>query len=326
MSIPAAVLAGCFGLQARAEPLLVSQSGGKAYRSVQEAIDALPAPGGDILIAPGIYREKIKVFKPGVHLRGTGKRPNDTILLYGDGAIKVGGTSHSATLESSGDDFRLDNLSVQNDYSQNPDNPPSQAVALSLVGDRNVITRVRLLGAQDTLFAGSKSKGQMSRQYFQDCYIEGHVDFVFGNARAYFDHCELHGIANHAVVYTAQSKDAPDQDSAYVFDHCILTADPRAHEVALGRPWRPYATVIFLFTKMDAPVIAEGWSEWDRDKTERLKTAFYAEYKSTGIGSNPGRREPYAHQLTDSEAGGWSLRAFFGNDTAWLPAGNQDMK
>ncbi|MGX1350730.1 pectinesterase [Bradyrhizobium elkanii] len=318
----AAVLAGCFGISAaRAQPLLVSHAERAAYHSLQAAIDALPAQGGDIQIAPGIYREKVKVFKSGVHIKGSGRTPGDTVIVYGDGAINVGGTIRSATLDASGDDFRLDNLTIQNDYALNSANPASQAVALSVTGDRDIISRVRLLGAQDTLFAGKGQNGRMSRQYFSDCYIEGHVDFIFGNAKAYFRHCELHGIANQAVVYTAQSKAAPDEDSAYVFEHCILTADSAARDVALGRPWRPYATVVFLSTKLDAPVVAEGWREWAPGKTNSLRTAYYAEYKSTGVGANPAGREPYSHQLTDGEAAKWSLKTFFAGATNWLSAG-----
>lgn len=319
----AAFLAGCFCNSAScAHLLLVSRSEETAYRSVQEAIDALPAQGGDIQIAPGIYREKVKVFKSGVHLKGTGKKPDDTVIVYGDGAINVGGTAHSATLDASGDDFRLDNLTIQNDYALNPDNPSSQAVALSVTGDRDVITRVHLLGAQDTLFSGMGPNGRMSRQYFSNCYIEGHVDFIFGDAKAYFSQCELHGTANQAVVYTAQSKRTPNEDSAYVFDHCRLTADARARHIALGRPWRAYATVVFLSTKIDAPVIAEGWREWAPGKTNALRTAYYAEYISSGIGANPAGREPHSHQLNNSAAATWSLKAFFGRDTDWLPSGS----
>ncbi|WP_342710091.1 pectinesterase family protein [Bradyrhizobium sp. B124] len=319
IALSAAILTGCCCISAAdAQMLFVSHADETAYHSVQAAIDALPAQGGDIQIAPGIYREKVKVVKSGVHLKATGKRPDDTVVVYGDGAINVGGTAHSATMDASGDDFRLDNLTIQNDYALNPANPASQAVALSVTGDRDVVTRVRLLGAQDTLFAGKGPNGRMSRQYFSDCYIEGHVDFIFGNAKAYFRHCELHGIANQAVVYTAQSKGTPDEDSAYVFDHCRLTADPAARYVALGRAWRSYAAVIFLATKMDAPVIAEGWREWTPGKTNTLTTAYYAEYKSSGIGSNSAGREPHSHQLSDSEAAKWSLRAFFGRATDWL--------
>ncbi len=294
----------------------VSHNDPNAFHSIQSAIDAMPAEGGDILVAPGIYREKISVAKNGIHIRGTGAGPSDTVIVFGDGAINVGGTFRSATLDASGDDFRLTNLTVQNDYSRNPQNPPSQAVALSLTGDKVVIAKVRLLGAQDTLYANKGKGGRMSRQYFSDCYIEGHVDFIFGNAKAWFERCELHGIAHQSVMYTAQSKNSPDEDSAYVFDHCTLTADAGAHGISLGRAWRPYATVIFLNTRMDAPVIPEGWREWTPGKTDTLKTATYAEYKSTGPGASPSTREPYSHQLTDAQAARWSRKTFFGD---WQP-------
>jgi len=308
-----------FAVGAGAAPLQVDHNNPKAYQTLRAAIDALPQSGGDIVLAPGTYREKINTDKNGVHLRGTGKSPADVVIVWGDGASTAGGTFKSSSVTASGDDFHLDNLTVKNDYWDNPQNPPSQAVALSVMGDKDVFTHVRLLGAQDTLYANKGKGGRMARQYFSDCYIEGHVDFIFGNAKAYFQRCELHGIAHQSVMYTAQSKNAPDEDSAYVFDHCKLTADPAAQGISLGRAWRPYATVIYLNTDMQANVIPEGWREWTPGKTDTLKTATYAEYKSTGPGANPAAREPYSHQLNDSEAQQWSLNTFFKGDTDWLP-------
>ncbi|MEY9431410.1 pectin methylesterase-like acyl-CoA thioesterase [Bradyrhizobium ottawaense] len=96
----AAILAGCFFIPvAYAHPLLVSHAGNADYHSVQQAIDALPAEGGNVRIAPGIYREKVKITKSGVHLAGTGNKPEDTVIVYGDGAVNVGGTARSATLD-----------------------------------------------------------------------------------------------------------------------------------------------------------------------------------------------------------------------------------
>lgn len=312
------LLAGSAAL-AQSRILHVSASDPAAYHTLQAAIDAAPPSGTDIILAPGIYREKIHASTNGIHIRGTGARPEDTVIVYDDGAITAGGTFRSATLQSSGDDFRLDNLTVQNAYARNPVNPPSQAVALAVTGDRNVFTHVRLLGAQDTLYANKGAGGRMSRQYFSDCYIEGHVDFIFGNAKAYFQNCELHGIAHTSVMYTAQSKASPDEDSAYVFDNCRLTADKNAQNISLGRAWRPYATVIFLRARMDAPVIPEGWREWTPGKTDTLKTAYYAEYHSTGIGASPKTRVTYAHTLSDAQADQWSVKVFFKGDTDWLP-------
>jgi pectin methylesterase-like acyl-CoA thioesterase len=301
-----------------ARKIKVSLTDPAAYHSVQAAIDALPESGGDITIAPGRYREKLFVTRSGVHLRGLGNTPSDVVLVYGDAAATAGGTFKSATLTAPGDDFRLDNLTVQNDYWLDPAHPPSQAVALAVTGDRDVFDHVRLLGHQDTLYANKGPGGRMARQYFRNCYVEGHVDFIFGNAKAFFDRCEIHGLPHGSVMYTAQSKNAPDEDSGYVFDHCRLTADPGAQDIALGRAWRPYATVVFLDTQMDAPIIKQGWREWHPSETTTLTTAYYAEYRSTGPGASPATREPLSHQLTDAEAARWRLPSFFAGDTGWI--------
>ncbi len=317
--------ASLFALPASAETLHVSHESGAQYATIQAAVNALPDSGGDIDIAPGIYREKLAVLRNTVHLHGTGATPADTVIVYGDSAATAGGTFKSFSVDVAGDDFRADNLTIQNDYWLDPSHAPSQAVALAITGDRAVLSHVRLLGHQDTLYANKgpspdKSMGgRMARQVFSDCYIEGHVDFIFGNAKAWFERCELHGLPHSEVMFTAQSKNAPAEDSAYVFDHCTLTADPTAQALWLGRAWRPWATVIFLHADIEAPLMAAGWREWHPGETHTLLTATYAEYRSTGPGANPAAREPFSHQLTDAEAAKWSLDAFFAHDTAWIP-------
>ena len=217
----------------------------------------------------------------------------------------------------SGDGFRARNLTIQNDYHLK-DPRPSQAVALLITADRAVLENVRLLGAQDTLYAASK-KDKQSRQYFKNCYVEGHVDFIFGDAKAFFDHCHIHGIAHDGVMYTAQSKVRPDQDSAYVFDHCLITADPKATGVYLGRAWRPYATVIFMRSRIEGQLDPAGWREWTPGKTDTFSTAYFAEYASTGPGASPTTREPRTHQLTDAQAKAWDRKTFLAGSDGWKP-------
>lgn len=274
-----------------------------------------------IRIDPGVWREKLRIAKPRVTLAGTGRSPEGVRLVYGDSANTAGGTFRSATLTVTGDDFHAGNLTVQNDWGVDSAHPQSQAVALSLTGDRAVIDRVRLLGHQDTLFANKGPGNRMARQYFSRCYVEGHVDFIFGNANAYFRDCRLHGVAHAGVMITAQSRNAPDEDSAYVFDRCRITADPGATDLALGRAWRPYARVIFLRTRIDAPIIREGWREWTPGKTDTLRTAYYAEYRSSGPGANPRGRIATAHQLSRVEARRWAYPALFGERAPWVRDG-----
>ncbi|MDI7776495.1 pectinesterase family protein [Asticcacaulis sp. EMRT-3] len=296
----------------------MSADGRGAYPTVQAAVDALHDTGGEIDLQPGTYREKVTISGDNVHLKGLGAKPDDVVIVWGDSAANTGSTFKSQTVLVTGDGFHADNLTIQNDYSKHSD-VGSQAVALSLTGDKDVLTHVRLLGAQDTLYVNKGPDGRMSRDYFADCFIEGHVDFIFGNAKAYFQGCEIHGIAHSEVMYTAQSRNAPDEDSAFVFDHCTFTAGAGAQNVSLGRPWRAYASVVLLNANIKTPLVKGGWREWHPGETDRLKTTYYAEYQSTGPGADPTGREPYSYQLTDAQAARWRLDSFFKGDTDWLP-------
>jgi pectinesterase len=287
------------------------------YKTLTAAVEALPADGGTIELQPGEYREKVTIAKPNVRLVGKGARPQDVVVVWSDGAITAGGTFKSFTMNVSGDGFRAKNLTIQNDYHLK-DPRPSQAVALAITADRAVLEKVRLLGAQDTLYAASK-KAKPSRQYFKDCYVEGHVDFIFGDAKAFFDRCQIHGIAHESVMFTAQSKVRPDQDSAYVFDRCLITADPNAKGIFLGRAWRPYATVIFMRSRIEAALDPAGWREWTPGKTDTLSTATFAEYASAGPGASPTTREPRTKQLTAEQAKAWDRKIFLAGADGWKP-------
>ncbi|MBV9082834.1 MAG: hypothetical protein JOZ62_09175 [Acidobacteriaceae bacterium] len=160
-----------------------------------------------------------------------------------------------------------------------------------------------------------------ARQFFANCFIQGGVDFIFGDSKAVFHDCELHGIKTGNVMYTAQSRHTAEQDSGYVFHRCRLTADARSDgTISLGRPWRPYATVVYVHAQIEAPVIPAGWTEWSRFGKPSLPTAFYAEFESTGPGANPKARERYSHQLTPEEAAKWDPGRFLAGQDGWVPA------
>ena len=291
--------------------------------SIQQAVDFLPPTGGDITLQPGTYREVVTIRKPHVHLHGADADPSKTVIVFNNTAGNSGGTFNSATVFVEADDVTLDHMSIVNDAGAGK----GQAVALHVTGDRDIFRNLRISGAQDTLFATSRycygdyGPCVASRQYFADCYIEGNTDFIFGDSMAVFDRCEIHGIDTGNVMFTAQSRHTVEQtDSGYVFDHCHLTAKARTGGViSLGRSWRPYATVVFLHAQIDAPVIPAGWTEWLRFGKPTLPTAFYAEYESTGPGTDAKEREQYSHQLTAAEAEHWSTRRFLAGKDGWNP-------
>jgi pectin methylesterase-like acyl-CoA thioesterase len=321
----AVVLMVCGMAGAEGQKTITAGATGADFATIQAAVDAAPPEGAVIRIRPGVYREVVHVDKPKIQLRGEGDDWKKVVLVYRNSAASTCGTSCSATLFVTGSDFFAGNMTIANDYSKTSD-APSQAVALSVRADRAVLRHVRLLGAQDTLYASSmgcmKDGGECvtGRQYYADCYIEGHVDFIFGDAKAVFENCEIHSIPHAPGGYlTAQSNTRQGQDAGYVFNHCKITADARAGDVYLGRPWREYSTVIFMNTDIEAPIVPVGLSDWKSAPQPRLPTATYAEFHSTGPGANPAEREPYSKQLTAEEARKYETKAYLAGADGWDP-------
>lgn len=67
---------------------------------------------------------------------------------------------------------------------------------------------------QDTLYL------HYGIQYLKDCYIEGSVDFIFGNSTALLEHCHIH--CKSAGFITAQSRNSPQEKTGYVFLRCVI--------------------------------------------------------------------------------------------------------
>jgi len=60
-----------------------------------------------------------------------------------------------------------------------------QAVALRVDSDHSVFQSCSIVGFQDSLYTHAL------RQLYYNCSIEGTVDFIFGNAAAFFQNCNI---------------------------------------------------------------------------------------------------------------------------------------
>jgi pectin methylesterase-like acyl-CoA thioesterase len=309
--------------------LYVAADGTGDFYSIQRALDAAPKDGALVLVAPGIYREALTIDKPKIQLRSANPDASKTVVVNDRSAGANGGTLHSATVNVTADGFLAENITFENDFNRTHPQLPSgsQALALLVTGDKAVFHNVRLLGNQDTVYAGSRNCAPdganciPARQYFSDCYIAGNVDFIFGDGKAVFDRCEIHSTAHDGGFITAQSKHYPEEDSGFVLNRCKLFADAGLiGKVYLGRPWRPYATVIFLNTEMGDHIDPTGWREWHPGETHSIETVFYAEYNSTGPGALNGSREPHTHFLTAEEAAKFDPAVFLRGNDGWNPA------
>jgi pectinesterase len=289
------------------------------FPTIQMAMDHHPfagrGPGGKpgrvyIEIAPGVYHERVIVTQnhTNITLVGMGKSPADVVITNSLNAKQAGGTFFTETVEINGDGFEADNLTFENAAGNT-----GQAVAAAVRSDRAVFKNCRFLGHQDTLFA------DYGRQYYFDSYIEGGVDFIFGNAAAVFDHSELH--ANGPGYLTAQSRTAPEQATGYVIVDSKVTSgiEPGAPRdtIGLGRPWRPYARVVYIDTELPADVPPAGWSAWGR--SDATPQAYYAEFQSKGPGANAAARVAWSHQLTAREAAQYQPRVFLAGRDHWDP-------
>ena len=285
---------------------------GAAFSTVQAAIDAAPAAGAPrwtIRVRPGRYHGAVHIPRGKAPISIIGDDPAGTSITFDRKASDLGadgvaiGTFRSATMFVEGDDVVLENLTVENAAG-----PVGQAVALRLDGDRIIVRNSRLLGWQDTLLVNR------GRHYFQDTFIAGHVDFIFGAGTSYFSRCHVHAWRDGYL--TAASTPA-DQPYGLVFADSIITGEPEV-KTFLGRPWRDFAATVFLRTVMGAAVVAEGWNNWSQPERER--TARYAEFGSSGPGALAfDRRVTWAKKLDAAEAGRFTVAAVLAGPDKWNP-------
>lgn len=282
------------------------------FPTIQMALDHAPEPGPGgrlyLEIAPGVYHERVMVTqnRPRTTFEGTGKRPDDVVITAFENAKSAGGTFFSSTAVVNSDGFEADNITFENAAGNT-----GQAVALSVRSDKAVFKHCRFLGDQDTLFA------DFGRQYYVDSYIQGGVDFIFGNAAAVFANDEIHII--RAGYLTAQSRTALSQNTGFVFYHDRITSgDLGGKTFYLGRPWRAFSRVVFLYSELPASLSPEGWSPWTKGGT--INTAFYAEYEDGGPGALIKDRLPGSRQLTAEESMQFMPENFLAGFDQWNAA------
>ena len=321
---------------------IIAKDGTGDFTSIQQAIDAIPGGGQAptiLLLRMDEYQERVVVNKDNVRIIGEA-RDRTVITAKGcamdlnpDGTER--GTFLSATFMVTGHNVEVENLTIRNDAGDG--RVVGQAVAVYAAGDRGVWRNVRMIACQDTLFCGplmpkvvdfvSPREGHAevvasvgdstltySRQYFEDCYIQGDVDFIFGPYRCWFERCTLFMNARGGF-YTAANT-PQEQPFGLVFHRCKLTGECGEGEAFLGRPWRKFSRTVFLDCDMDAHVSPRGFDDWDE---VRLVTERYAEYGTTGVRADPSARHPKQKRMTREEAVCCTIPNVIGGWDNWRP-------
>jgi pectinesterase len=282
------------------------------YKTIQAAIDAIPSPNNKpiiIKIKEGVYKERVIVDsgKNFITFRGDPTKKTMITFSHHSGSVLFNGdtlnTWNCGTVMIFANDFRAENIYFQN----NAGFYAGQAVAVRAHGNRISFKNCAFMGFQDVLFLS----GSGVKHYFENCYIEGTTDFIFGAATAVFKNCRIHSKKNSHITAASTSAFSP---FGFVFFNCTLTSDDKLDHVTLGRPWRPYASVTYINCQMGKHIFPKGWDNWKNPENEA--SARYAEYNSTGPGANPSARVAWSKQLTAQEVKKYTLKNIFGN---WVP-------
>ncbi|XP_050138425.1 probable pectinesterase/pectinesterase inhibitor 41 [Malus sylvestris] len=306
------------------EIVTVSQDGSGNFTTINDAVAAAPnkseASKGYFLIyiKAGVYEEYVTIDKKKKYLMMVGDGINQTVLT-GDRNVADGNwtTFKSATFAVVGQGFVAINMTFRNTAGP----LKHQAVAVRNGADLSTFYRCSIEGYQDTLYTHSM------RQFYRECDIYGTVDFIFGNAAVVFQNCNIYPrlpMSGQFNAVTAQGRTDPNQNTGTLIHNCtIRAADDLAlsdggTKTYLGRPWKEYSRTIYMQSFMDGLIDQDGWHEWDGDFA--LSTLYYAEYDSSGPGSDTKSRVAWAgyHVIDASDASNFTVSNFLLGD-AWLP-------
>ncbi|XP_024370104.1 probable pectinesterase 53 [Physcomitrium patens] len=279
--------------------------GGGGYQKVQDAIDAAPQGTRTVIqINPGTYREKILVPKSKIL---TFQGIENPILSWGDTANSAGSTQSSASTTIMADDFIANGIIFQNTAPAPPGGAIGrQAVAMRIAGDKGAFYDCKFYGAQDTLY------DQEGRHYFKNCYIEGSIDFIFGDGKSIYQNCHLNSIAHPGSGSLTAQKRSGDEDTGFSFVGCSITG---TGPIYLGRAWGPSSRVVFIQCYISDIILPEGWYDWG--DSSRQKTVLYGQYQCSGPGASESGRVGWSHELTAGQAIAFSSVSFI-DGNQWL--------
>ncbi|CBI39604.3 unnamed protein product, partial [Vitis vinifera] len=150
-----------------------------------------------------------------------------------------------------------------------------RAVAAMVHGEHISFYECGFVSVQDTLW------DKEGHHLFKSCYIEGHVDFIFGDGTSVYEDCKLNSIGSGYI--TAQKRESPQAESGFVFKSAELYGVGPTY---LGRAYGPYSRVLFYQSKFANIVRPEGWDSIGEDPNQLT----YAEVECTGEGADTSKR------------------------------------
>lgn len=287
---------GTYAVNVDAAGTVSVSNGSVTFTSINDAlkyleITGVPATAKKVInVAAGTYNEKVEVNMPNVSIIGAGAET--TVLWYDalNGVLDPSGTTTYSTdgsatisVRESATGFYAENITFKNywntqalyEQSKELAGSGTQAVAALVQADMAKFVNVYFTSYQDTLYA------QVGRQYYENCYIEGRTDYVFGyNATAYFTNTELHTILgdsekNGGYVVSTKGFDEgigkDDIEYGYIFNNCKFTADEGVTPgtVSLARGWGDNMRMVVMNSDISGAYSKEAYGDTTSEKNDR---------------------------------------------------------
>ncbi|MGI5240483.1 pectinesterase family protein [Dactylosporangium sp. CA-139066] len=304
---------------AAATAVTVAADGSGNYTTIQAAVAAASA-GTVITIKAGTYQGQVNIpaGKPGITLQGATGNSAD-IVITGNKPQSTAGATGSATVLNMAKDTTVKGLTIQNTYAAHD----SQALALYAGGDRQVYRNVQLKGYQDTFLSWGGTGSAQVRQYVYKSYIEGAVDFIYGNGALVIDRTTIRsldrGSSNNGYI-TAAATNASNRYGILI-TRSTLTSSAAAQTVALGRCWHAggaadaIGQVLVRDSTLGAHIRQAG--AWQDMSGFSWKTCRFSEYANTGAGATQGTSD--RPQMSTSAAASYTAQNYLAGSDGWNP-------
>ncbi len=204
------------------------------------------------------------------------------------------GTNCTAAVISYASNLQIKNLTIQNTYGENnaAANGQHQAVAyLNNGGDQVVLDTVRMLGNQDTLWLA----GEGRRTYVRNSFIQGDVDFIFGDMAAVFDGCEIKYTNARTSTGAIAAPSQSVNNKGFLFVGSRFTATGGSNSVSLARQWPQHGSSTGQMIVRDSSLgghikSAAPWMAWSSANPVNYGSSGnrrLSEYNNSGGGAAP---------------------------------------
>ncbi|KAL9248240.1 hypothetical protein vseg_021584 [Gypsophila vaccaria] len=288
----------------------VDQSGKGNFTNVQDAVNFIPVNNYHwicIHVRAGTYNEKVTISqeKEYIILEGEGRRI--TVIQSADG----GEFFKTSTFTLFASNFVARKITFKNTNDFRPSLRPAPAAIIS--GDKAAFLECGFTSVQDTL------TDSLGRHYFESCYIQGAVDFIWGDGQSIYRRCTINVTydvtkGNDVGYITAQARHGAMSKSGFVFVECLVVGT--IGSIYLGRAYTSHSRVLFYKSRLEGRIAPQGWLPWY--SAGKVDDVVFAEEGCRGHGADQRKRVRWEKKLSHKEVESLVNVDVFINYDAWL--------